>query len=392
VERRLLSSVAMLQVALTFALLAGAVLLIRTVKNLAQIRPGFDTENILALTVTAVQRENWKEFHLRALERVAALPGVKHAAFIWGLPLTGNKWEGNMEILGQENSIGSSPLERQINLPLRSASPDYFEALGIKIVEGRGFRSSDNDQSPRVAIINQAFVARHFSNRLPIGSKLRFSGDTNRTIEVVGIVSDTRTDGLSEAAEPEIYFPFWQNGAYSKHLIVRTASDPRPLAAMIQPELRAIDPTAAVEHIKTMEEIRQESIAPRTFAMRLLVGFSFVAGILSLVGIYGMLSLSVGSRIKEVAVRMAIGAQWHQILRLVLAEAFRPIALGLIFGSLVALWLGRILGAFLFGVTPADPATLVEVALSFAAVALLASAVPALRAVRTDPMEALRYE
>jgi putative ABC transport system permease protein len=200
------------------------------------------------------------------------------------------------------------------------------------------------------------------------------------------------TEGLSETPEPEIYFPFWQNGAFSKHLILRTESDPRPFASLVQRELRAIDSTAAVERIKTMEEIRNESISPRRFAMQLLVGFSVVASILSLVGIYGMLSLSVGSRVKEVAVRMAIGAQWHQILRLVLSEAFRPIAVGLISGCVVALWLGRILAAFLFQVKPVDPAALGTAAFTFAAVALLASVLPALRAARIHPMEALRYE
>src|SRR5207249_1643268 len=134
---------------------------------------------------------------------------------------------------------------------------------------------------------------------------------------VVGVISNTRTEALSQQPEPEIYFPFWQSQAFSKHLIVRTTSDPRPLAALVRRELHSVDPTAAVEHIKTMAQIRRESVAPRTFAMRLLVGFSLIASALALVGIYGVLSLSVSSRIKEMAVRMAIGAQRHEILRLI---------------------------------------------------------------------------
>jgi putative ABC transport system permease protein len=388
-ERRLLGGVATFQIALTLALLVGAALLIRTVSNLARLRPGYDTENILALTVTCVQRDQWKDFHTRALERVSALPGVRQAAFVWGLPLTGNKWSGDMEIVGQP---GSSKLKDQMNLPLRSVTPDYFDALGIKVADGRGFRPSDNSEAPPVAVVNEALAKRYFPKANPIGVKLRFAGNTNRTIEVIGIVSNIRTEALSQPAEPEIYFPFWQSGAFSKHLIVRTASDPRQLAALVKRELHSVDPTAAAEHVKTMEDIRQESVAPRTFAMRLLVGFALVASALALVGIYGVLSLSVGARTKEIAVRMAIGAQEHEILRLVLSEGLRLIALGVVLGAILAVSLGRVLETFLFEAKPADPITLGGAALLFTAVALLACLLPALRASRVDPMEALRCE
>ena len=388
-ERRLLGGVATFQIALTLALLAGAVLLIRTMSNLTKVRPGYDTENILAMTVTSVQREQWKDFHTRALERVSALPGVRQAAFVWGLPLTGNKWRGQMEIVGQPES---SKLKEQMHLPLRTVTPDYFDALGIKIVDGRGFRPSDNSEAPAVAVVNEALAGRYFPKTNPIGRKMRFVGDTNRVIEVVGIVSNTRTEALSHPAEPEIYFPFWQSSAFSKDLIVRAASDPRPLAAVVKRELQSVDPTAAVEHVRTMEDIRRESVAPRTFAMRLLVGFSLAASALALVGIYGVVSLSVGARTKEIAVRMAIGAQWHEILRLILGEGFRLIVLGVFLGAIIAVSLGRVLEAFLFETKPADPVTLGGVALLFAAVALVACLLPACRAARVDPMEALRYE
>jgi predicted permease len=388
-ERSLLRGVTVLQTALTLALLVAGALLIRTVQNLAGVRPGYDTENILAMTVTSVQRDHWKEFHTQALERVAALPGVKHAAFVWGLPLTGNKWNGDMEIVGQATS---SRLEDKLHLPLRSITPEYFDAMGIRIAAGRSFRSSDNSDAPPVAIINESLAARYFPGADPIGKKLRFIGDTNRTIEVVGIVSNTRTESLTEQADPEIYFPFWQNGAFSKHLILRTASDPRPLIPSIQRELHSIDATAAVEHIKTMQDIRRESVAPRTFAMRLLIGFAGVATALALVGIYGVLSLSVGSRTKEIAVRVAVGAPYLEIFRLIMGEGFRLIVLGLALGTLVTFVLGQSLATFLFGVKPTDPLTLGGTALVFAVVALLACWLPARRATKVDPMEALRYE
>jgi putative ABC transport system permease protein len=387
-ERTLLRAVTILQTALTLALLVGGALLIRTVHNLAKVRPGYDTQNILAMTVTSVQRDRWKEFHTAALERVSALPGIKHAAFVWGLPLTGNKWTGDMEIVGQPTS---SKLEDKMHLPLRSVTPDYFEAMGIPIASGRGFRASDNSEAARVAVINETLAARYFPGADPVGKKMRFVGETN-SIEIVGIVSNTRTEALTEQTNPEIYFPFWQNGAFSKHLIVRTTADPRALIASIRQELHSIDPTAAAEHVKTMEDIRSESVAPRTFAMRLLLGFAIIASVLALVGIYGVLSLSVGSRTKEIAVRVAVGAPRREIFRLILGEGFRLVLFGLILGLIVTVLLGRLLATFLFGVEPTDPLALLAAAVGFAAVALIACWFPAYRATRVDPIQSLRYE
>jgi putative ABC transport system permease protein len=387
-ERTLLRGVTILQTALTLALLFGGALLIRTVQNLTKVRPGYDTENILAMTVTSMNWDHWGEFHRQALERVAALPGVKHAAFVWGLPLTGNKWNGDMEIVGQETS---SKLVDKMHLPLRSVTSDYFPAMGIRLAAGRGFLSTDSRGAPPVAIINETLAALYFCGVDPVGKKLRFTGETN-TIEIVGIVSNTRTEALSEQAVPEIYFSLWQNVAFSKHLIVRTAADPRPLIAPIRNELHAIDPTSAVEHIKTMEDIRRDSVASRTFAMRLLLGFALIASALALVGIYGVLSLSVGSRTKEIAVRVAVGAPRVKIFRLILGEGFRLVLLGLLLGAIGTVLLGRLLATFLFGVKPSDPLALAVAALGFAAVALLACWLPAYRSTRVDPMEALRYE
>jgi putative ABC transport system permease protein len=389
-ERTLLRGVTILQTALTLALLFGGALLIRTVQNLSKVRPGYDTENILAMTVTCMNWDHWKQFHTEALDRVAALPGVKHAAFVWGLPLTGNKWNGDMEIVGQASSL---KLEDKMHLPLRSVTSDYFEAMGIRIAAGRGFRSSDNSDAPRVAVINETLAARYFPGMDPVGKKLRFSGDNDtNAFEVVGIVSNTRTEALSELANPEIYFSLWQNGAFSKHLIVRTAADPHPLVALIRQELHSLDPTSAVEHVNTMEDIRRDSVASRAFAMRLLLGFALTASGLALVGIYGVLSLSVGSRTKEIAVRVAVGAPRLEIFRLIIGEGFRLVLLGLLLGAIGTVLLGRLLATFLFGVAPSDPLALAAASFGFATVALLACWLPAYRATRVDPMEALRYE
>jgi putative ABC transport system permease protein len=388
-ERRLLGAIATVQIVLTVALLAGAALLIRTARNLAGVRPGYDVENILAVTVTTVTPNTFKEFHTGVLDRVAALPGVRHAAFVWGLPLTGNKWPGTMELVGRANTGGAAD---RLDLPLRSITPDYFAVMGISVAEGRGFLPSDNADAARVIVVNQALARRYFPGTSAIGRQMRFAGDTKRTLEIVGVVSDLRTEALSEQPEPEVYLPFWQSGAFSKHLVLRAAADPRTLAGLVRREVRAVDATAAVEHFTTMAQVRSESLAPLTFAMRLLIAFAVIATTLALVGIYGVLSLSVGSRVKEMAVRKAVGAQHVDIIRLILAEGGRLIVVGVALGAIVAILFGRALEGQLFEVKATDPISLAVAAVAFGAVALGACMLPAVRAARTDLLAALHQE
>lgn len=390
-ERRLVGGVAALQIALTVGLLAGAALLVRTARNLAELRPGYDTENVLTMTVTTMQRDDaWKTFHADALERVSRLPGVRQAAFAWGVPLTGNSWPAKLQIVG---SAGPDRIADELNVPLRAVTPDYFEAMGIDLADGRAFRESDDRGAPPVAIVNQAFATSQFGTGAVLGRSIRFSGNAgDPPMAIVGIVADARTDALSEGATPEAYVPLWQQGAFSKHLIVRTSGDPLALAGPIRREIRDVDPTAAVEQVKTMAEIRQASIAPRVFAMHLLVGFAVVATLLSLVGLYGVLSLSVGSRLKEMAVRKAIGAQRTEILSLVIGEGLRLIGVGVVLGLGFALLMGRLFHALLFGVPPTDPLTLGGAALLFVLLGLITCALPAWRAARVNLMDALRHE
>jgi len=387
-ERRLLRGVTMVQTALTLALLVGAGLLIRTMMNVAKVQSGYSTEHVLTMSVTAVQGD-WVGYHRRALERVSALPGVKYAAFAWGVPLTGNNWPATLEIEGQP---AASKASDQISLPLRSVTQDYFKLLGLPILNGRDFRSTDIRNAPNVAVINQALADRYFPGANPIGKKLWMDGRQRPSTEIVGLVANGRTADLTQTAAPEIYLSLWQASAFSKHLVVRTAADPRSFMAVVQRELHSVDPTVAVENVKTLEQIRGDSLASRTFAMQLLAGFSLVGSVLTLVGIYGVLSLSVASRRREIAIRTAVGAQRRDIRNLVFAEGFRLIAGGVISGIAAALLLSRVLKSFLFEVEPTDPATLIVVGLLFASVALLACWAPTRRAARVDPIEALRYE
>jgi putative ABC transport system permease protein len=240
--------------------------------------------------------------------------------------------------------------------------------------------------------VNQALADRYFRHAQAIGKKLWLGGPKEPPTEIVGIVANGRTDDLTRAGNPEVYLSLWQAGAFSKDLVVRTAADPRSVMAAVQRELRAVNPTVAVENLRTLEQIRGDSLAPRTFAMQLLAGFAVVGSVLTLVGIYGVLSLSVASRRRELAIRSAVGAQQRDIRNLIFGEGFRLIAGGVIAGMAAALLLSRVLRSFLFEVEPGDPVTLIGVALLFAGVALLACWAPTRRAAKVDPVEALRYE
>lgn len=403
-ERGLLAGVTVLQFTLTLALLVGAALLIRTVGNLTRVNPGYDTRNILTMSVTTMlDGGDYINFHVRALERISALPGVTNAAFTWGLPLTGNKWTGAVTVEGEPkpDKFGDNP-----EVGERAVTPEYFEMLRIPIIAGRGFRSTDNwnnwnstnktvtapGDTPFVAIINEAMAKQHFGNASPLGKKLHCNFWDQRTAEIIGVAKDVRNEALAKKADPEIYFSYWQLPAFTKHLIVKAATDPRPLMAAVERELRAVDPKVAIDHVKTLDQIRDETMAPQRFAMRLLLGFALVGTVLALVGIYGVLSLSVGSRKREIAIRMAVGAPRRNVLGLVLFEGLKLIVVGLVIGTGLAIALARVLRALLFEVGPTDPLTFIGAAILFTAVALLACFIPARRATKIDPMTALRCE
>jgi putative ABC transport system permease protein len=389
-ERRLLRGVTMVQTALTLALLVGAGLLIRTMMNIARVPSGYNTGHILTMSVTEVRsRSEWTNFHRHALQRVSAIAGVQYAAFAWGVPLTGNNWPATLEIEGQPPAIRES---EKTALPMRAVTEDYFKLMGMGMLGGREFRSSDEGKTATVAIVNQAFADRYFPHAHAIGRKIWMQGRDKPPMEIVGVVSSGRTDDLTQEASPEIYLSLWQATAFSKHLVIRTAADPRAVLVAVERELRGVDPTAAIENPKTLQQIRDDSLASRTFAMQLLIGFSVVGSVLTLVGIYGVLSLSVASRRRELAIRSAVGAEQKDIRKLIFGEGFRLITGGVLAGVVLAIVLSRVLRTFLFEVQPSDPTTLIVVGALFVGVALLACWVPVRRVAKIDPLEALRYE
>jgi putative ABC transport system permease protein len=403
-QRQLLGSVLVLQMAFTLALLVGAGLLGRTMYNLSAVQAGFDTRNIVAMTVTAVDG-NWFDFHERALERVTALPGIEGAAFAWGVPLTGNSWPGNFQIEGYTPAAGPDHL---VPMPVRAVTAGYFSLLGQPIEEGRDFNADDrlpppNQANPNaqpdmsavkfVAVVNRAFVDQYFGGAGAIG-KTVWLGNRQAGIahEIVGVVSNTRTDDLARAPAPEIYTPLLQRQAFSKHLVLRTTGSATAIVGTVERELKAILPTVAVEYAQTLEQIRDRSLGARTFAMRLLVGFAAVAAVLTLAGVYSVLSLSVAARQRDLAIRAAVGASSSKIMGLVLRSGLGLIAIGVAVGLAVSFALTRALRAMLFEVGPADPLILIGSSLAFAAVALIACLVPAARAARVNPTDALKAE
>ena len=395
-ERFLLGGVTTLQTSMTMALLVGACLLIQTVVNLANLRPGYETQNILTMSVMKEYRRGMNnDFHRQALQRISALPGVGSAAFIDGLPLTGNQWTaGEVTIVGEPQgpSLAETP-----QIGACCVTEKYFDTMGMKIVAGRSFQASDIAKSleepPAVVIINQAMAQRFFPNENPLGKKIHFRWTpADHPSEIVGIVADSRDVSLTHKPEPELYFSLWQLDVLTKSLVVRTTTDPRGLIGVVRHELRALDPAVAIVDMKTMSQIRAGSAASQTFAMRLLIGFASIGSVLAILGIYGVLSLSTHSRKREMAIRMAVGAQRRDVLGLVLSDGLKLVALGLLAGVALAIVFARVLAGYLFGVGPTDLTTILLVAAVFTAAAMLACYFPARRATNTDPMAALRHD
>ena len=380
------------EVALSLMLLIGAGLLMKSFLNLQSVDPGFNPKNLLRVDVT-VPRTRYPEpkhsqaFYRELLGGVAAVPGVEVAGAVSTLPLSGGGSDANFGIEGRPPAeAGREPVAWY-----SSVTPDYFRAMGIHLLKGRELGDRDAADTPRVVMISETMAQRYFPDEEPVGKRLVFGGGKDLR-EIVGVVSDVKFFGLAKDSRPTMYFPHAQSPARRMSLVVRSSTNPTALAAAIRGQVSSLDKDLAVSNVMTMEELVGTSIAEPRFILMLLGAFAAVAMLLSAIGVYGVISYSVTRRLHEIGVRMALGAQVKDVMRMVIGHGMALIIVGVSLGLLGSFALSRVMKTLLFGVSATDAATFASTALLLAVVGLGACFVPARRATKVDPMESLRCE
>ena len=397
-HNRLRSLLVMGEMALALMLLAGAGLMVRTVWRITQIMPGFDTVNVLTFGLEPPQakyadRNQRTRFFNELCQRLRNIPGVEAAGGILYLPMIG----GNSSLSTKVH--GRPPLPEGQNSPnYRLVTPEYFRAMGIPLLQGRDFTEGDTTNSTLVVIVNEAFAKQVFANENPLGQRLGIGdgwwrdGD-HLPREIIGVVKSVRQMDLAQPPMPEIYVPHSQSlWDYGLNLVVRTRVMPASLIPTVRSVVWGLDKDQAIGEVSTMEQIVTQSVSSQRFNAGLFGGFAALAMILAAIGIYGVLAYSVNQRTREIGLRMALGAERSDVLRLILRQGMTLAVAGMALGLAGALALTRVLRSLLFGVSATDPFTFVWITLLLTALAFLACYWPARRAARVDPMEALRYE
>jgi putative ABC transport system permease protein len=331
------------------------------------------------------ERNQSAAFYKQLLDRVAALPGAQSAGAVSNLPLSGGGTDSDFEIEGRPPAEPGHPQVAWYS----SVTPDYFRAMGIRLLRGREFTEADNAAAPKAVVISESMARRYFPDEDPLGRRLVFGKDAR---EIIGIISDVKFFGLNLDARPSMYFAHAQAPARGMSLVVRTQGDPLTLAAAIRGQVSALDRDLAVSSVMTMEELVGRSLAEPRFVLLLLGAFAAVAMLLSVIGVYGVVSYSVTQRSHEIGVRMALGAQMSDVLKLVVGQGMTLVLGGVGLGLIAAFALSRVMESLLFGVSATDVTTFSATSLILAGVALGACFVPARRATKVDPMVALRYE
>lgn len=392
-KSRMRSALVVLQVAVCLVLTIGATLCLRSLLNARSIDPGFETKNRLAveldLRMVGFADSHAKTFDSQVLDRVQALPGVRSASFTNYLPL-------GFEGISQPFQIEDRPDEtKNVIVGAMSVGPGYFQTMGIPLIAGREFGSQDNDKSPEVVIINDAISRRFWPGQDPVGKFISTRTDANHNqvwSEIVGVVKTGKYRSLDEMAEPFLYHPFMQQFDPHATLVIRTAGDPNAVLPAVRSAVMDIDSAAPIVAAQTMQDYMSVPLFPAHFTGILLGIFAALALLLAMVGLYGVIAYSVAERTHEIGIRLALGAEKHDVLRLVVGQGSKLSVAGVGVGLAAALGLMRLIANLLYGVSPADPVSFVLAPLLLLLVSASACYLPARRAMRVDPLTALRYE
>jgi putative ABC transport system permease protein len=390
-RQRVRATLAGAQLALALPLLVGATLLLRTVGNLRDVPAGFDPDGVISMSVQLPDtryddHERQAAFVTSALDRIAGIPGVQVAGMTTDLPFSGSRSTSSFNIEGRP----APEPGRQPIADVRNVSPDYFRAMGIDVLRGRAFDERDRQGSMPVVIINATLAQRFFPGEDALGKRLLLRNDV--PTEIVGIIDDVRHDDLRAAAPAEFYRPIAQQWTQRLFIAARVDGDPSAFATPVADAILAVDPELPPVGVRTMNERLERWMTPQRITLRLLGAFAGVAILLAAMGLYGVVSYAVSQRSRELGIRMALGADRREILRLVIGQGARMIVAGLAVGLLAALAVARALSSLLFGVGTVDPLSFAAVSAVLAAVALVACWLPAVRAARVDPLHVLRHE
>lgn len=401
-HHRFRSGLVVVEFALSLVLMIAAGLLLRSFGRLMEVNPGFDSHNVLLARIwlpvpNNPDRDPYRPpakrsaFIKEVLQRSSALPGVQYAAIGGGggVPLLDQNKPGLFTIEDQPALDTTRPLTK-----FSAVSPDYFRVLGTPLIRGRFFEAGDDEQAPRVVLIDEALAHRFFPNIDPIGRHVKPGPRESKApwMTIAGVVGNIKTDGFDKADQPHLYLPIIQSPGYSMAVYVRTEGNPTGLTQSLRQQVQAVDPNLPLFGEQTMEDLVSASLAQRRFAMQVVGLFGVLALFLAGIGIYGVMAYSVTQRTREIGIRLALGASTGAILRWLLGRGMRLTLIGVAAGLLGALGVGRLLRGLLFGVAPTDVVTYAGLTLLLAGVALLACYIPARRATKVDPLVALRYE
>jgi putative ABC transport system permease protein len=392
-RQRLRSALVVSEVALTVLLLIAAGLMLKSFYSLQQVNPGFDPRNTLTMLVNLPSSKyaddhQVESFYEQTLNAISLLPGVQSVGAVTSLPLTTTVIEKLRFTVEGHPPASPSEVPRA---NIRRISPDYFTAMRIALVKGRFFTERDREGSPPVAIINETMAARYWPGEDPVGRKLTIPS-LGAAREVVGVVADVKHSSLSTESGVEAYVPYLQKPLTIMALVVHTASEPLRMTGAVRSAILSVDRNQPVYDIRTMEQVVSDSISQSRLYTLLLGVFASLAVILAAIGIYGVMSYSVTQRVHEIGIRMALGAQRGDILRMVVGQGMFLTLIGVVIGLVAAFLLTRVMETLLFGVSAKDLTTFVGIPLVLTVVALLSTYIPARRATRIDPMIALRYE